>query len=232
MPRGASSTILVRGRDQPVSDDRVAVVQHRRLAVCDPVRRLVELEPEATSCGLDPSRNRGRAVAELRLDPLGGGVEPTADGDLRARERRARADDDGVRRRACAEDVERLGCREPEAATLARREPPEAVVTAELVPVLARRSRPAAARARGGRGTRGSRRRRGSTPPGSRACARRRARRARPRPASRPCPARRAGTRHERACADRARRACSSDPSPGRRRGRAGAAPSRSTMRA
>src|SRR5207244_5917350 len=94
------------------------------------------LEPEAAGRRLDAGRHGGRAVAELRLDPLGLGVEPAASGDLRARERRTRADDHGVGGRAGAEHVERLRSGEPEPAALAGREPPEAVVATELAPVL------------------------------------------------------------------------------------------------
>src|SRR5262249_19863388 len=124
--------ILVRCRNQAVSDDGVAVVQHSRLAGRNAVRRLVELEPEAARSGLDAGRDRGRAIAELRLDALGLGIKPSAGGDVLAGERRARADYHSVRGRPRAQNVERLGSTDTESATLAGSEPPEAVVTAEL----------------------------------------------------------------------------------------------------
>ena len=63
---------------------------------------------------------------------------------------------------------------------------------------------------------RDSRRRRGSTPPGSPAAVLQPAPPARPRPASRPSTALRAGTRFARAEPDRAQRACTTGPYPGR----------------
>src|SRR5579884_1881385 len=128
--------ILLRRRDRPVADDGVPVIEHRGLPGSDAVGGLVELEPEATGGGLDAGRHRRRAVAELRLDPVGVRVEPAADVHLRAGERGARADDDRVRGRPRAEDVERLGRGEAQATPLPGREAPEAVVAAELAPVL------------------------------------------------------------------------------------------------
>ena len=188
-------------RDQAASDDGVAVVENGRLARAR--RRTPARRARAGSRAPSARRvagDRRRAVAELRLDALDVDVEPAARRDRRARERLARADDDGVRRGVGAEDVERLGAASAEAAPLAGREPPEAVVPAELAAVLV--DDRAVARLE-------------PVPPEERAvvvageearllalgaCARRRARRARPRRASRPCPARRAGTQTRASC--------------------------------
>jgi hypothetical protein len=53
------------GCDEPGPDDHPVVVQHRRLAACNPVGGLVEREPEAGRRLLDGGSGRGRPVAEL-----------------------------------------------------------------------------------------------------------------------------------------------------------------------
>src|SRR5581483_827404 len=118
---------LVGSQDHACTDHGVPVVEHGRLAGCDAVGGLVEPELEAVGGRGDGRRDRGRAVAELRVDAAGDGLAPeaAADVDARARESGARAGDDGVRARVGAERVERLAGGDAEAAALARGEAPE-----------------------------------------------------------------------------------------------------------
>src|SRR6476659_8134863 len=113
-------------------DSPALVIEHSSLARCNPVCGLVEVEVEPAFRGCDPHRDRRRAVAQLRLGALDRDVQGAVDLELRGCERGARADDDGVRPGVAAQRVQRLAGRQPEAAALARREAPEASVTAEL----------------------------------------------------------------------------------------------------
>ena len=82
--------ILVRRRDQAIADDGVAVVEHRRLARARRRRPARRARAGSRAPSARPRRNRGRAVAELRLDPLGLGVEPAARARPRVRASDAR----------------------------------------------------------------------------------------------------------------------------------------------
>jgi hypothetical protein len=92
------------------------------------------MEAEAALGGHDICRQQRRAVAELRLCSLHGNVEPAACVDLAGGEGFARTNDDEVGLRLAAQRVERFTGRNAEAPALARREPPEARVAAELAP--------------------------------------------------------------------------------------------------
>src|SRR5688500_12044869 len=130
-------TLLGRCGDQSGADHGVVLVEHGRLARRDAVRRLVELEPEAATGRLHAGGSGRRAIAELRLRTLDLDEEAAgADAHLAARERRPRPDDDGVRPRLGAQRVHRLRGDHAQAAALARREAPEAVVLPELPAAL------------------------------------------------------------------------------------------------
>ena len=208
----------------PAPTIALVVVEHGHLTRRDREGGLLEAERESVVRRLHARGNGVGAVAELRLGTLDRQVEPAANAHLAHLERAARADRERVRRRVGSEGVDRLRGGEPDPAALSGRVPPDPVVTAELDAVLVDDRAGPAARAPAARGTCGSRRRRGSTPPGSRRARQRRGRRRPPRRGSRACPGRRAGTRRGRAAPDRPSRACRTDPWPGRRRARSAAA--------
>src|SRR5205809_2308367 len=94
-----SEPILRFAAHEARTDDDVAVVDDSRLARRDPERGRVEQEPEAAFRRLDPRRDRGRTVAELRFAAVDGGVQTAVHRDASPRERLAGADDDDVRGR-------------------------------------------------------------------------------------------------------------------------------------
>src|SRR5439155_2342 len=122
---------VCRGRDQSATDDGVAFVEDGGLTAGDPVGGLVELEPEPGGGRLDARDSGGRPVAELCLGALYRNVQPPARAHARGRECRARADDDRVRARLAAQDVERRPGRDADSLPLPRSEAPVAVVPAE-----------------------------------------------------------------------------------------------------
>src|SRR5204862_6950393 len=91
---------------------------------------------EAGVVRLDRCRDRLGAIAQLRVNALNVDVEAPARTDQRGRQRRPRSDRDGVGAHIGAQRVQRLRCGDAEAAALAGREPPEAVVRAELASAL------------------------------------------------------------------------------------------------
>src|SRR5690242_2162270 len=102
----------------------VALVEDSHLARSHAVARLVELEPETPRGRHHPSGDGFGAVAQLDGGTLHRHVETPRRIDCRARQRRTRPDDDGVRPRVGAEREERSRRREPEALALARSEAP------------------------------------------------------------------------------------------------------------
>src|SRR4029453_3441945 len=114
------------------SDHDVAVVKHRGLAGGDPVAGRVENDPETAGYFLDGGRRCVGAVAQLHRSPVDRQIETSGDIDRRARERRPRADDDGVRARVRTQRVQRLWGRDAESLALPRREPPVTGMPPEL----------------------------------------------------------------------------------------------------
>jgi hypothetical protein len=127
----------VGGGDESCAHHDLALVEDRRLSRGNAVGRLVERDAEPASLVLHGRRHGGRAIAQLGLDAADRKEEaPVADADLTARERFSWADDHCVRAGVGAKCIQRLPGRDTEAATLSRREAPEASVTAELAPFL------------------------------------------------------------------------------------------------
>src|SRR6185312_1915709 len=102
----------------------------------DAVRGLVQAQSKTAVGARDAGPDRRRAVAQLHLGTLELDVQSPAHRHLVGCERGARTDDDRVRPGLAAQRVERFGGRDPEALALAGREPPEADVAAELLPLL------------------------------------------------------------------------------------------------
>ena len=177
-----------------------------------------------SSVGLDERRHRVGSVAELRLGTLDRQVEAATDAHLAHLERAAWADRERIGGGIGAQGIDRLRRREPDPAPLAAGVAPDAVVAAELDAVLVDDRAGTCGRVPAARETCGSRRRPGSTPPGSRRARRPRDRRRPPRRASCACPGHRAETRPGRAGPGRRSRACRTDPWPDRRRVRSTAA--------
>src|SRR6266508_879658 len=122
--------------DQPVADNRVPVVEDGRLAGRDAVARRGEPEAEAVGRRLDAGSDGVRPIPQLNVGVLDRQVEASCQVDRRARQRAARADDDGIRAGVRAQGVERLrGC-DAESLSLSGREAPVPRVAAELVAVL------------------------------------------------------------------------------------------------
>ena len=99
-PRPRISDARLRRRDQPAPTTTSSSYSTAAWPARDAVRGPVELERKPRARRLDARRRRWRAVAELRLGPLhrarrAGRPAP----DRGARERRPRADHDGVRAR-------------------------------------------------------------------------------------------------------------------------------------
>src|SRR4051794_13770196 len=123
--------------DLPGADDDAPVVEDGCLSVCDAVRRLVELQPEAARGRLDACGDSLGAVTELDLCALDRHVQPTGRLDRRAGERQAGPDDDGVRAHIGAGRIERLRRRDAEPPPLPRGEAPVPCMAAELSALLA-----------------------------------------------------------------------------------------------
>src|SRR3954447_9336747 len=112
--------------DQTGTYHDVALVEDGRLAGCDAVARRVELEAKPARRRRDQRRDGVGAVPKLRVRTGDRDVQPPGSVDPAAAQRATRADDDRVRARVGAEDVQRLRSRDAEPLPLAGREPPVA----------------------------------------------------------------------------------------------------------
>src|SRR5919204_5443147 len=127
---------VLSARDASRADDRVVVVENNRLARGDAVCGLLEHEREAALRLLDLRGNGRRAVAPLGFAAVDGHIQATSSGDRADGKSRSRPDEDRVRAGVAPMRIWRLGSHRPEPASLPRREPPRAFVTAESPSIL------------------------------------------------------------------------------------------------
>ena len=94
--------------DEPGTHDDALFVEDRCLPCGHSERRPLELETESAPGLLDRGPHRLRSVAEFHVRALHWNVQPARGLKRGARERFARADDDGVRARVRPKRVERF----------------------------------------------------------------------------------------------------------------------------